>query len=272
MAKRLGVLGMERKRFAVVGSDARQAAARRALARAGYEMVGSEEIALAEYILLPLPLDESKTPLAELLRAAKPGTLALGGMLSEQARTIAREAGVELVDYFAREELTIRNAIPTAEGCIAILMRERTRTLFGSTVLLTGFGAVGQALGVRLAALGSAVTVAARRPAQRALAESFGLRSVELDRLEWAAPAFDTVVNTIPARVLEKSVLESLRPGSLIVDLASRPGGTDFMAAARLGHRTIHALSLPAVCAPETAGEAVAQTVCDILREREEPR
>ncbi|MBD9242312.1 MAG: dipicolinic acid synthetase, partial [Ruminococcaceae bacterium] len=30
-------------------------------------------------------------------------------------------------------------------------------------------------------------------------------------------------------------------------------------------------LSLPAACALETAGEAVAQTVCEMLREREEP-
>ena len=201
------------KRFAVVGSDARQAAAGRALARAGYAVSGAEQVALADYILLPLPLDESRTPLAELLRAAKPGALALGGRLSVQAKVIAREAGVELIDYFARPELTVYNAIPTAEGCIGILLAERTRTLWGENLLLLGFGPVGQALGVRLAAL---------------------------------------------------------RPGSLIVDLASKPGGTDFDAARRLGHKVIHALSLPAVCAPETAGEAVAHTVLTILREREE--
>ena len=252
-----------KKCFAVVGGDARQAAAARALARAGYSVGGPEMIAVADYILLPLPLDAARTPLAELLRAARPGTLALGGMLSVEAKAIAAEAGVELVDYFAREELTIRNAIPTAEGCIGILMKERSRTLWGSGILLTGFGPVGQALGVRLAALGAQVTAAARRPAQRALAESFGLRSVPIDRLGQIAPAFDTVVNTVPA-------LARLRPQSFIVDLASRPGGTDFDAARRLGHRAIHALSLPAACAPETAGEAVARTVCDMIGQREE--
>ena len=66
------------------------------------------------------------------------------------------------------------------------------------------------------------------------------------------------------------ATLARLRPQSFIVDLASRPGGTDFDAARRLGHRAIHALSLPAACAPETAGEAVAQTVCDMIGQREE--
>ena len=190
-----------RKQFAVVGGDARQAAAARALARAGYSVGGPEKIAVADYILLPLPLDAARTPLAELLRAARPGTLALG---------------------------------------------------------------------VRLGALGAQVTAAARRPAQRALAESFGLRSVAIGRLGQLAPAFDTVVNTVPALVLSAEVLARLRPESLIVDLASRPGGTDFEAARRLGHRAIHALSLPAACAPETAGEAVAQTVCEMIGQREE--
>ena len=258
------------RRFAVIGTDARLAAAGRALARAGFAVGGPEQTALADYILLPLPLDESRTPLAELLRAAKPGALALGGKLSAQARQIAAEAGVELVDYFAREELILCNAIPTAEGCIGILLQQRTRTLWGTNLLLLGFGPVGQALGARLAALGANVTVCARRAEQRALAESLGLRGAELARLAALAPAFDTVVNTIPAPVLTEPVLAALRPGSLIVDLASKPGGTDFAAAQRLGCKTIHALSLPAACAPDTAGEAVARTVLTILREREE--
>ena len=253
---------METKQFAIVGTDARQAAAGRALERAGCGVSGAEQVARADCILLPLPLDESRTPLAELL--------ALGGKLSVQAKTIAQEAGVELVNYYARPELAIYNAIPTAEGCIGILLRESTRTLWGANILLLGFGPVGQALGVRLAALGADVTVCARRPEQRALAESLGLRGAELARLGALAPAFDRVVNTIPAPVLTEPVLTALRPGSLIVDLASKPGGTDFAAAQRLGLRAIHALSLPAVCAPETAGEAVARTVLAILREREE--
>jgi len=257
------------KRFAVVGGDARQAAAGRALERAGYAVEGAEQVALADYILLPLPLDEARTPLAELLRAARPGALALGGKLSEEAKAIAREAGVELVDYFARPELTVYNAIPTAEGCISILLRERTRTLWGANLLLLGFGPVGQALGVRLAALGAGVTVCVRRPEQRAFAESLGLRAAELTYLGALVPAFDTVVNTIPAAVLTAPVLAQLRPGSLVIDLASKPGGTDFEAARRMGHKAVHALSLPAVCAPETAGEAVARTVLTILQERE---
>ena len=66
-----------KKLFAVVGTDARQAAAGRVLERAGYAVGGAEQVALADYILLPLPLDAARTPLAELLRAAKPDSIPL---------------------------------------------------------------------------------------------------------------------------------------------------------------------------------------------------
>ena len=48
------------KRFAVVGSDARQAAAGRALARAGYTVGGVQQLPQADYILLPLPLEQHR--------------------------------------------------------------------------------------------------------------------------------------------------------------------------------------------------------------------
>ena len=141
-------------------------------------------------------------------------------------------------------------------------MKERSRTLWGSSILLTGFGPVGAGAGRPAGGAGSAGDGGGPPPGpEGAGREPSGLRSVPIDRLGQIAPAFDTVVNTVPAPVLSEAVLARLRPQSLIVDLASSPGGTDFDAARRLGHRAIHALSLPAACAPETAGEAVARTV-----------
>ena len=50
-----------KKLFVVVGIDARQAAAGRVLERAGYAVGGAEQVALADYILLPLPLDAARS-------------------------------------------------------------------------------------------------------------------------------------------------------------------------------------------------------------------
>ncbi|MDU3295404.1 MAG: Glu/Leu/Phe/Val dehydrogenase dimerization domain-containing protein, partial [Pseudomonas aeruginosa] len=155
--------------------------------------------------------------------------------------------------------------------------------LEGLRVAVQGLGHVGYALAEQLAAVGAELLVCDLDPGRVQLAvEQLGahplapeallstpcdilapcglggvLTSQSVSQLRCAAvagaaPAFDTVVNTVPAPVLTEPVLAALRPGSLIVDLASRPGGTDFAAAQRLGHTAVHALSLPAACAPET--------------------
>lgn len=268
MEQRPGVRQME-KIFCVVGQDARQLAAAQALRREGYTVLGAEGAGRADYILLPMPLEAEAADLARILRAAKPGTLALGGRVSEPVRQAAGAAGVELVDYFLRPELACLNAVPTAEGCLALLMQLRSRTIWESDFLILGYGRIGRAVARRLTLLGGRVTVAARSAEQRACARAAGCHGVPLTALKRVLTNFDAVVNTIPAPVLGRSQLECLPRGALIVDLASRPGGTDFAAARALDLHAEHALSLPARCAPETAGELVAHTVVTILQERE---
>ncbi len=257
-----------REIFAVAQTDARQAAAGRALAAQGYIVVGAEETAIADYILLPLPLDDEQAGFAQLLRAAKPEAIAFGGKISPKVQAMASAARIELLDYFARPELAVLNAIPTAEGTIALLFAHRNSTLWQAEVLVLGFGRVAQALVMRLLALGAKVTVAARSADQRASAASMGCSSMEIAQLHAKISAFDTVVNTVPALVLPEAVLEKMPLQSLVIDLASRPGGVDFAAAKALEVHAIHALSLPAACAPESAGAFVAQTVLEMIAER----
>ena len=253
--------------FAVLGADARQRAAADHLRQQGWQVVGRERLNAADVILLPMPLSGESEELVRLLAGAKPGAQAFGGRVGPAARQAAAQAGIPLRDYLEREELAVLNAVPTAEGCIALLLQNRTRTLWNSPVLVLGYGRCGAALAVRLAALGAKVTVAARSPGQRAQAESQALTACGLDRLAQLLPGFETVVNTIPAPVLDRRTLAALAAGSLVIDLASLPGGVDLEAAEALGVRAIRALSLPARCAPVTAGEFVADTVLAMLRE-----
>ena len=257
------------KSFCVIGRDARQPAAARALRQAGHTVLGPGQAALADCLLLPLPSDCVTAEMAAVFAAARPGTLVLGGRLSPAVLQAAREAGLDPVDYFRRPELAALNAVPTAEGCLALLLQLRRRTLWQSPVMVLGYGRVGRAVAVRLSALGAWVTVAARSPEQRAVARCAGCRAAGLEQLPRLLPGFDAVVNTIPAPVLGRAELSCLPAGALVIDLASQPGGTDFAAARELGIRAEHALSLPARCAPQTAGELVADTIQTILQERE---
>lgn len=259
-----------KKRFAVVGTDARQRAAGEYLAGQGYEVTGAEGVSEADYILLPLPLDADKVGLARLLRAAKPGAMALGGRVSPQVLAAGQSAGVPVLDYFRRPELAELNAVPTAEGCIGLVLERMPRTVSGSKVLVAGYGRIGRAVALRLAALGAQVTVAARKPGVRAQAMADGHRAVNTEALEKTVGHFTCAVNTVPALLFTETVLSAMPAGALLIDLASKPGGVDFAAAERLGVRAEQALSLPAKWAPVTAGELVARVVLAMLHEGEE--
>ncbi len=260
---------MQQTSVAVLGTDKRQQAAADALAAAGVKMVAPQQAAQAQVVVLPMPTGVDFPGLTLLLKQMKPGTLLLGGRIAPEVYRLPRTQRTEIADYYLRPELAEWNAIPTAEGCIALLMEHSKRTLWREKVLVIGFGKVGRALAVRLAALGAQVTVAARNPAQRALAEGLGCSALPLEKLNCPMD-YPLVVNTVPAMMLGEKQLKNLPQHSVIVDLASKPGGTDFSAAKAMGHCAIHALALPTKCAPETAGYFLAKTILQIIQERSE--
>lgn len=257
------------KTFCVVGHDARQRAAAQTLRVAGFRVVEPEAGAQADYVLLPMSQERVSDEVARVLQTAHPGTLLLAGRPGPAVRRAAQEASLPLVDYFQCPELECLNAVPTAEGCLALLLQLRQCTIWESDFLVLGYGRIGRAVARRLELLGGHVTVVARSAEQRANARCAGHRAAPLTALAELLPHHDTVINTIPAMVLPRGMLEHLPPEALIVDLASRPGGTDFTAAAALGLRAEHALALPGKCAPRTAGMLIAQTVMTLLEEKE---
>lgn len=117
------------------------------------------------------------------------------------------------------------NALPTAEGAIQIALEELPITLHAARVLVIGFGRVGKALAQRLDGLGAKVSVAARKWSDLAWAESCGYCGEQTEHLAGWLCGYDLVVNTVPAPVLGLTELSDLKPGCLVIDLASKPGG-----------------------------------------------
>lgn len=285
--------------FAVIGGDMRTVKLAELLSRDGHAVrcfglergespalqntgTPGEALEGAEYVVLPLPtgagetlnapLSEREIPVRELISLIPSGVHVLAGKPEGVFMELARERKLRVTDYFAREELTIKNAAATAEGAVEILMRELPVTLLGSKILVIGFGRIGKLLSLRLRALGADVTASARRCSDKAWIEALGLRCADTGRLHGALSGFAAVVNTVPAGVLDEKLLSELDEGCLCLDLASKPGGIDFAAAQRLGVRAIWALSLPGRVAPVTSGEAIRDAVYNIIREQEAPQ
>lgn len=172
-----------------------------------------------------------------------------------------------VVNYMSREELCLKNAIPTAEGAVMTAIRELPVTLNGSSILIVGAGRIGTALTMILKGFGADVTLAVRNGRGVAKSRILGVKSVLTKEM---GSDYALVFNTVPELIFDRERLFGFDKNTLFIDLASRPGGIDFDGAAELGRKVIWAQGLPGKTAPVTAGEFVAETVSGILDERSE--
>ena len=118
--------------------------------------------------LLRAPLARTETDVMQVLDAIPAGVPAFGGAVPFRLHARAVQCGVRLIDYLSREELAIRNAVPTCEGALQLAMEQTDCTIQGAHVLVIGAGRIGFLLAVRLHALGAQVIVAARSLRDRA--------------------------------------------------------------------------------------------------------
>ena len=289
------------KKVALLGGDTRQIALAACLCHSGLAVQSfglppeklsggvrasatwQEALEGAEAVILPLPVSpdgrrlnaplytEWEPPLlVDIFSATPKGALVTGGKISPGVKAMAQERGIVLYDYFACEALQQKNALPTAEGAVSILMREVPCTVSGSAVGITGYGRVARALARLLVAMGAEVTVTARKQEQLLQAAQEGCRTLPLEG-EQVSKHFlqgkTAIFNTVPYRIFTEAALKYASPSLLLIDLASAPGGVDANGAQAAGVKVIWALSLPGKYAPVTAGEIIAETVLEHMRE-----
>ena len=283
-------------KIGILGGDKRQLSLCRRLSEHGFETAvwGVEKgdiggavrcadwrsaVEKSSAVVLPLPAfpcgkysvasrtgDENVT-LSELLYAMPRDSILFGGRLDNVVKTTAKGYNIKVIDYFDSEELQIKNAVPTAEGAVEIAMRELDITINGSRALVCGYGRIGKILSQMLKNLGAKVYVSARSESDLAYVEAMGNIAVRYtdDAFKNAAGIVDVAFNTIPAKIIDKTVIENMSRCKLIVDLASGDGGTDFSAAEKKGIKSIHALALPGKVAPVTAGEMLGDCILTML-------
>ena len=77
----------------------------------------------------------------------------------------------------------------------------------------------------------------------------------------------DIIINTVPHIILTEQKLEYVKKETLLIDLASNPGGIDKKAIKDRNLKFVWALSLPGKVAPITTAEFIKDTVYNILKE-----
>ena len=231
----------------------------------------------SDAVILPYPLSpdgvflntptERKLPLCELFSAISQRGIrhVFAGAVKNQTKSLAEVYGLNLYDYGSDEALMLKNALCTVEGALGILISELPITLSGSLFTVLGYGRIGRIMSQRLKALGAEVNAVARKSRDHAAMYRDGVRAFGYERLDAAINGAAAVINTVPAEILDANALSGISRDTLILDLASSPGGVDREAASRLGKHVIWALSLPGKSAPKSAAMIIKDTVGEVL-------
>lgn len=232
-----------------------------------------EAMSGAQVGILPIPVSgdgetlsvhphaNQTVPLEALCRFLRPGSLLLGGIVPPVVLRMAAENAVHFGDYYADGVVQTLNAVPTAEGAVAIAIRELPVILPETTAVIAGYGHCARALATRLHLLGARVIVAARRPDALAEAACDGCETVLLSSFLTDPIPCHILFNTIPAPVFGRACLEGLPEDCVFAELAhGLPPDVEIPSHVRL----IRAPGLPGKTAPDTAG----RILCDAILEK----
>ncbi|WP_430785843.1 dipicolinic acid synthetase subunit A [Virgibacillus flavescens] len=221
-------------------------------------------------VIEPVFSDQSIRLTKEWVNRLKPTSSIFTGISNEYLTTITSEADRRLVKLFDRDDIAVYNSIPTAEGTIMMAIEHTDFTIHSSNVLVVGYGRVGKTVANKFSALGAKVSVCARKTEDLARITEMGFHAVPFNQLSQNTDKCDILINTIPARVITKELIQYLPSHGLIIDLASKPGGTDFDYAKQRGIEAILAKSLPSIVAPKTAGRILADVIKQFITSKEE--
>src|SRR5699024_6194455 len=161
------------------------------------------------------------------------------GTANERLKTLAKESDRKIVILFERDDIAIANAIPIAEATLQIAIEVTNRTIHGSNILDMGFGRVGITMARLFQQVGANVTVAARKQADFARIHEMRMNALPIDEIHAAIDETDICINTVPDLVIGKKAIMRMKQDAIIIDVASKPGGTDFDAAKEQKIKTI---------------------------------
>lgn len=227
-------------------------------------IVGSDEKGFVESIFCSKPLQLKEEHVASLPKHCVVYT----GISKPYLKTLLHKQQISLVELLERDDVAIYNSIPTVEGALMMAIQNTDFTIHGSQVIILGLGRVGMSLARTLHALGAHVRVGAKRPEHIARIYEMGLTPFYVSDLKSQVSNVDILFNTVPQLIVTAEVLAQMPLASLVIDLASKPGGVDFRFAERRGIKALLAPGLPGIVAPKTAGQIIANILSRLIAEQ----
>lgn len=178
-----------------------------------------------------------------------------GGCLSKSIVEYCGEKHIPYMDFLNLEEVSIANAVATAEGTILEAIQRSPLTLHQSNCLIFGFGRCARILADKLKGLNARVTISARSKEALSMAAAYGFDTYPLADINKYLTKFGFIFNTIPSLIMDAASLSYVQKDVTIIDIASAPGGINYDYCEQMHLNASLCLGLPGKYAPKTSAE-----------------
>jgi dipicolinate synthase subunit A len=185
-------------------------------------------------------------------------TLIISGLRKSYLEEKCKFNNLKYTVLMEDKDVSIMNAIPTSEGVISYIIENTIMPVFGSKILVIGYGICGRDLGMRLAALNADVYALVRNDVKEAMAIRSGVTPVYIDELK--GHSFDVIVNTVPNKILSKEDVQRYKD-VLTIDISSKPHGFDIEYIEGVNDKFVILPGIPSKCAVKFAGEILGKNI-----------
>ena len=227
----------------------------------------------SRYLIFPTPVSRlNRHPKIEdmlkheLITETNNDKTVIGGAFTDKWTQYLQMHEITYFDLMKEEKVAQKNAYITAEATVAEILKYSDYSICGQKIIVCGYGRCGKCVADLLAAIGAKVTVLARIAKARRAARCDGHEAVDFSYGPEEVYGAHTIVNTVPAQVIREPMIQEMHRDTVIIDIASRPGGVDLVAAERREIKVVAALGLPGLYTTKSSAKVFADAIIDQMQ------
>lgn len=183
------------------------------------------------------------------------------GLITDVLEKKCQENKIRLVSYLT-EDIAIKNNYLTIEGIVEKIATNSDKGIYGSNVLIIGYGKLGTICAKILQAFKANISITCRDKKDFLQAKLNDYQVYSHEKLINIINNFDFIINTVPYPIITHNIIEKItNKEMLIIDVSSRPYGMDHDYARACSLNTLLLPGIPGKVAPKSAGELIGEFI-----------
>jgi dipicolinate synthase subunit A len=211
--------------------------------------------ATRDNVTVKAPLNSTEIPLSSVRAFCDSDTKIFAGFINDKFKDMFRE--FEIIDYYD-DDLALKNAVPTAEGVLQMIMENTIESIYEMKILVIGYGKTAKAIEKVLCGLKAKLTVL-KRDIHAVSHEKIRVKPFSDMGIEIAE--FDIILNTVPAPIIGEDILQKFRKNALFIDITTPSCLEKGVDISKYEINYHHSLGIPGRYAPKTAGKLIAEAI-----------